>query len=137
MKMTFIDTSGFASLFDDKLDLRDRVVESIKQAASSGGVVTTDYVLDELFTWMRCKEKMPTTDVSKFIKDMNVSNIEIVGITKELFQEALFMMGKYSDQYFSFTDCVSFAVMKEMGIEDFIGMDNHFSTAGFNNLLKA
>lgn len=136
MKMTFVDTSAFVPLFDDESDLRERVVKALKDASSMGMLITTDYVLDELFTIVRCRDRLPIPDILKFVDNINISDTEVVGITKELFQEALFMMGKYNDQYFSFTDCVSFTVMKEMGIKDFVGFDRHFATAGFNNLLK-
>jgi predicted nucleic acid-binding protein len=34
-------------------------------------------------------------------------------------------------------DCVSFVVMKELGIIDALSADKHFEQAGFNILIKA
>jgi predicted nucleic acid-binding protein len=36
---------------------------------------------------------------------------------------------------FSFTDCVSFVVMKELRLTDALATDNHFRIAGFDPLL--
>ena len=41
---------------------------------------------------------------------------------------------KYHDQTFSFTDCTSFAVMRERSLTDAITRDQHFRIAGFNLL---
>lgn len=137
MNIIFVDTSGFIELIDKKSANFERTSAAFQKAIFDGNkLVTTDYVLDELFTLMRCRERIPISDILKFVDNINISDTEVVGITKELFQESLIMMGKYKDQYFSFTDCVSFTVMKDMGIKDFVGFDSHFATAGFNNLLK-
>jgi predicted nucleic acid-binding protein len=36
------------------------------------------------------------------------------------------------DKDFSFTDCVSFVVMWEMGIKEAFAFDEHFNQMGFN-----
>lgn len=41
-------------------------------------------------------------------------------------------LARFHDQRFSFTDAVSFVVMRELGIHDAITLDRHFATAGFN-----
>lgn len=134
----FVDTSGFMEAVQSESENFERINSLFRDTFLNGNrLITTDYVLDELFTLMRCRERLPVSELTKFVKNTNVSDIEIVGITKDLFQEALTMMGKYGDQYFSFTDCVSFAVMKELKIKNVITFDKHFSIAGFNNLLAA
>src|ERR1035438_10347280 len=51
------------------------------------------------------------------------------------FAAARKFMLKHLDQEFSFTDCVSFVVMKEFRLTDALATDNHFRIAGFNPLL--
>jgi hypothetical protein len=45
--------------------------------------------------------------------------------------EAEAILRRYSDQDFSLTDAVSFAVMRQRGIEQAFTFDSHFATAGF------
>ena len=44
---------------------------------------------------------------------------------------------KHGDKQWSFTDCVSFAVMHELRIREAFTTDHHFRQAGFTPLLKA
>jgi hypothetical protein len=46
-------------------------------------------------------------------------------------REAVPAMQKYADQRVSFTDCVSFVLMRRKGIERAFGFDRHFVAAGF------
>jgi uncharacterized protein len=41
-------------------------------------------------------------------------------------------MRKYADQGVSFTDCVSFAIMRRHKIRTAFTFDRHFKLAGFN-----
>jgi predicted nucleic acid-binding protein len=46
------------------------------------------------------------------------------------------MFLKHLDQGWSFTDCVSFHVMQELGLGDALTKDEHFQRAGFKALLR-
>ena len=52
---------------------------------------------------------------------------------KTIFEEIL---RKYSDQDFSYTDAVSFAIMRRQRIRKAFCFDKHFATAGFLNILQ-
>jgi predicted nucleic acid-binding protein len=41
-------------------------------------------------------------------------------------------LSRFSDQDFSFTDAVSFAVMRQRRIGEALALDQHFATAGFD-----
>ena len=41
----------------------------------------------------------------------------------------------YTSGFYSFTDCVSFVVMKELGLHEAVTKDGHFKEAGFTALL--
>lgn len=51
------------------------------------------------------------------------------GLAEEL--EAVPLLEKYADQKVSFTDCVSFVLMRRQGIERAFSFDKHFPAAGF------
>jgi predicted nucleic acid-binding protein len=44
-------------------------------------------------------------------------------------------MLKHLDQEFSFTDCASFVVMRELRLNEALATGNHFRIAGFSPLL--
>jgi len=48
--------------------------------------------------------------------------------------EAEGILVKYSDQDFSYTDAVSFIIMKQQKIKRAFCFDKHFVTAGFENV---
>jgi predicted nucleic acid-binding protein len=57
--------------------------------------------------------------------------IERVYATSDLDLEAGEMLRRYQDQDFSYTDAVSFALMRQRGISTAFTFDAHFATAGF------
>jgi hypothetical protein len=42
-----------------------------------------------------------------------------------------------TDKSWSLTDCISFEIMRERGVNDALTGDRHFEQAGFNMLFKA
>jgi len=56
-------------------------------------------------------------------------------MTPDRFAAARKFMLKHLDQEFSFTDCATFVVMKELRLNEALATDEHFRIAGFNPLL--
>lgn len=137
-KQIFIDTSALVALADTKDQDYAKVYGFFtnKYHPETMSLITTDFVLDEFLTILRCRERQPMDKLTKFMKAFFVSDIELVGIGKDLFGDALTLMATFDDQDFSCTDCVSFMVMKDLKIKDVITLDKHFTIAGFNNILN-
>ena len=57
-------------------------------------------------------------------------------IGPERFQAGAALFRRHSDKPWSFTDCVTFALMHELRIRDAFTTDHHFRQAGFAPLLK-
>jgi len=62
------------------------------------------------------------------------TRLNIIRADDRLELMAVRLFEKYADQNVSFTDCVSFAIMRQNGIDDVLGFDKHFEYAGFNLL---
>ena len=63
-------------------------------------------------------------------------NVEIVPLTEGLYKEAFEMYAKRMDKEWGITDCISFIVMSERGIQEALTTDKHFTQAGFEALLR-
>ncbi|HEY6347608.1 MAG TPA: hypothetical protein VIY49_39460 [Bryobacteraceae bacterium] len=59
-------------------------------------------------------------------------SIEVIESTREDELDALRSMRKYADQRVTFTDCVSFAIMRRRHIRRAFSFDRHFRHAGFS-----
>ena len=54
----------------------------------------------------------------------------------ECFQEVQSFFLKHVDQAWSFTDCLSFCVMKKLRLRESLTKDEHFEQSGYIVLLK-
>lgn len=68
-------------------------------------------------------------DFSKKFRKSEV--VKIVQISRGIEEKALDIFEMYDNKDFSFTDCVSFVVMWDMGIKEAFAFDQHFDQMGF------
>lgn len=62
--------------------------------------------------------------------------VEIVSLTDDLYRQALRLYGERADKEWGLTDCISFVVMHERGINAALTADKHFQQAGYQALLR-
>lgn len=126
--MIFADTGAFLALYI-KHDQYHRQAQKVFRALSRP-FSTSNHVVDELATLLgRIAEYGYAADR---MDDLYASeSIEVLASTREDEMEAIRWMRKYSDKEISFTDCISFAVMRRMGIHAVFTFDRHFRDAGF------
>ncbi len=72
---------------------------------------------------------MPVMDQPEGIR------IEWIGVARFDLAKAFFR--KHADHGYSFTDCASFVVMRELRVSEVLTSDHHFAEAGFRPLLSA
>jgi len=130
-KRIFIDTSAFLALEDESDEHHEEAIRFRDQELLRGNyeLVTTSYILDETLTLLRSRLGIPASiDFSKKIRRSQV--VKVLSVSKEVEEKALELFEKYDEKTFSFTDCVSFVVMREKGIQEAFTFDEHFVQMG-------
>lgn len=95
--------------------------------------VTTNLVLAEVYA--RVRSRVGYASAMHFLDTIHASP-RIIEVYADARMEAgaEHILRQYSDQDFSYTDAVSFAVMREQGISEAFAFDRHFEAAGFLRL---
>lgn len=131
--MVFIDTSAIVALFDrfDKPHTRaNNLLQIIREKRIR--LLMSDYILDESITTALSRIGHDTAvKVGEFILNSNI--IELVWLDESVKMKAWEYFKKHPDKKYSFTDCTSFVLMREMKINDFFAFDEDFIKAGFIN----
>ena len=128
----FIDTSAFLALEDESDQYHEAALQFREQVLRKKRyeIITTSYILDETRTLIRFRIGIRASiDFSKKIRKSKV--IKIVQVSSEIEEKTLDIFEKYDDKDFSFTDCVSFVVMREMRIQEAFAFDEHFNQMRF------
>jgi hypothetical protein len=133
---TFVDTSGFYALLVAGDDRHAMAEQCLRKAASRrAGFVTTDYVLDETATLLKARGHASL--LPRFFSIIEGSSAcRLEWTDSDRFWRAREFLLRHADQPWSFTDCVSFCLMREQGLRDALTKDRHFQQAGFCALLN-
>jgi len=92
-------------------------------------LVTTDYVLDELFTLIKLRESHRVAAAAgAALLDQSVTRLERIGEFD--FRAAWEVFQQYSDKGWSFTDCTSKVVMQRLNVTHAFAFDSHFEEFG-------
>ncbi len=133
--MIFVDSSAwFAIEAEDEINHQSAQKFLVEIASGKHGIlITTDYVLDETLTLLQSKKGLPVA--LTFIEKIRKSkSIRVFWVSESIFEKALDIFKKTSDSQWSFTDCTSFALMKDLSITEAFTFDNHFKQVGFQKL---
>ncbi len=127
----FVDTGAWFALTDKSDQYHNQAVEIYPKLLNSyHHLTTTNLVIAESYVLIR--HTIGHRAGIAFLKNLGASPRVIKIYSDSVFEEAAEeTLQKYQDQDFSYTDAVSFAVMKQYGIEQAFSFDVHFVTAGF------
>ena len=134
-KAFFADTSFFFALVAKRDPAHQVAVEAYaKHLRVHGHVFTTDYVIDETLTLT--KARLNAQAAVALLDRIEASEAVVMeDITPERFVAAKTYFRKHADHGYSFTDCTSFVLMRELKITAALTTDRHFKEAGFEVLL--
>lgn len=130
MENIFIDTGVWVALADeddfhhkDAAHIFPSLLRTCKELITSNLVVAESYIL--------ILKGLGHTAAVAFLDKINSSpKIIRIHATFDLENEAEEILRKYKDQDFSYTDAVSFSIMKTHKIKRAFSFDKHFETMG-------
>ena len=123
----FIDTSVFvAVLVESETDHKKAAKKYLDYRQHRATFLTSDYVLDELFTRLLYYK----LDLRKYIEKLKASiarnEITVLHINESLFEKALDIFLKFSDNKISFTDASSYILYKDFNLDEIFTLDGDF-----------
>src|SRR5208283_2284335 len=131
MRRVFVDTSALVALFDRK-DANHQQAKAVlgKIKTDRTRMLITDYIFDECITTVLSVAGHQTAvAVGEFIMSSKI--IEMIWLDMAAKLKAWDFFKKHSDKIFSFTDCTSFVLMKELRVDKYFSFDSDFKQAGF------
>lgn len=128
----FVDTSGFKALLDPNDTFFERVwaLWPALQNSPTVKLVTSNYILDESLTLIRLRCGLKIAMELREMIEKSDTSIKVVRV-ENTDEEHAWEWFKNDWSKLSFTDCVSFAMMKRLGISRVVSFDEHFKRAGF------
>ena len=135
MRMVFADTGYWIALANPRDELHAKAVEATQNVAGAK-IITTEMVLAELLNSFSEYGKLRKT-AGELAERLRLHHgVSVVPQTPEQFDGALGLYIQMADKKWSLTDCASFRVMEEEGLQAALTYDRHFVQAGFKALLR-
>lgn len=130
----FIDTSAWVALADtDDSNHRKAAGNYPSILSEFGRMVTSNLVIGE--TYILLLKELGHNAAFAFLEKIRTSPRIVRVYSTELIEtEAEALLRKYDDHDFSYTDAVSFVIMKRQKLKKAFSFDKHFLNAGFEVL---
>jgi len=125
----FVDTSALIAFLDGEDPAHGVCREGWRQAVlEAEGLVTTDYVLVEA---VAVAQRRWGLEAARTLVDEYLPLIEVGSVSSEDRVAALGTLFTAGRRHLSLVDCVSFTVMRRLGIREYLGLDPRFEELGF------
>jgi uncharacterized protein len=131
----FVDTSALFALLD-----ADDAGHGLALPAWKGGIdecagfVTTNYIVVE--TIAIAQRRLGIHAVRTLIDEM-LPMIDTIWVTDADHSTGLSLLLMAARRHLGLVDCVSFTVMRRLGIREYLGLDPHFEEQGFTRYAPA
>ena len=129
----FLDTVHVLALVNPRDAWHARAVSASRHTPDR--LVTTEAVLIEVADAL--SEPAHRDWALQAIDDLRADpQVTCVAVDSKLFARGLELYRQRSDKSWSLTDCISFVVMGDHGLDEALTADQHFEQAGFRALLR-
>jgi predicted nucleic acid-binding protein len=134
MSAVFLDT-GYVLALELSNDQNHRVAvkhwRSLRKRLPP--LVTTSYVFDEVVTYFNSRgHHAKAVEVGNRL--LTSQSVKFVQVDEKFFNEGWAYFQLHKDKDYSLTDCISFVVMKALGMDTAFAFDRHFVQAGFQKV---
>jgi uncharacterized protein len=93
-------------------------------------LVTASYVFDEVVTFFNSRGyHLKAAQVGNNL--LHSPSVQFIHVDEALFYEGWKYLQRHRDKDYALTDCVSFVVMRKLGISTAFAFDQHLVQAGF------
>jgi uncharacterized protein len=137
MNPIFLDASGLIAVANTDDQWHDRAEAVWDELVESGAaLVTTSLVLFEVGDGL---SRVDQRTLAVAIHDrLRVSpRVQVVVLTEEQEAAAWALYRDRPDKVWGATDCASFVIMKQLGIDAAFTVDHHFEQAGYRRLIHS
>ncbi len=134
MRRIFVDTSAWDAIADGGDPNHEMALLFKDEIAEQYQLVVTNYILDELYTLLLMNIGYQRAVTFKRRLDFLAQEgiLEIVWVSEDVATEAWAVFEQFNvDKQWSFTDCISYVVMKQREITEAFAFDRHFVQMGF------
>ncbi|HSL83325.1 MAG TPA: PIN domain-containing protein [Thermoanaerobaculia bacterium] len=128
----FVDSRAWVALFNSRDREHDRASRYWRRLRDERRpLLTSDHVLDETYTLIR-RSRAGLPGAMEFHEVVTASRVlEIAEIDGDRRERAWDLFTRYDDKVLSFTDCTSFALLQELGLQEAFAFDSDFARVGF------
>jgi uncharacterized protein len=131
----FLDTSYAIAISSSRDEHRPRALELSRHLRSEGTqIITTRAVIIEIGNAL-AKAHLRGGAITLIDAMEADPHVEIIPVSEELYAEGAKLYRDRQDKEWGMTDCISFAAMRNRGVQDALTADDHFRQAGFRALL--
>ena len=131
----FLDTVGLIAVLNRDDEYHRSAATVFSRIGETGRtVVTTNLVLGELGNGLA---RTPLREeVGWLIRQLHTDPVStVVHVDRKTFADGVDLYIKRGDKSWGLVDCVSFVIMRALGLTDAFTADHHFQQAGLNCLL--
>lgn len=119
--MIFVDTSAWYAAAAETGDTAEACREILEQHADD--LLTSDAVLAELWTLLSARGQAHLA--SPTVADV-VASVTVLGVEPRDRRTAVEILRTWSDQAFSYTDALTFALIQREDVSTAVSLDRHF-----------
>lgn len=124
----FVDTGYILALVNEN-DQHHAEALALSEQFDGQPIIVTDAVLLEIGNALSRMDRHAAVQIIQDLREL--PGVTVVNLTPELFESGFDLYRRHTDKHWGLVDCVSFVVMRQMGLTTALAFDQHFVQAGF------